>query len=304
MNRQVLALMISAALPCAALAQDEGGTPSQLHPAWSPDSERIAYLELGTDGANVRIYDLASGEAISVAEGMRGRPNPAFSPDGGHLVYDTVTVDETTGEAIWEILIHDLATGSKQAFAAGAGRIMHPQWSPDGKQISFIRFDEIGTDIFMLDLATGKVRRVTETDGYQEFHPKWRSDGKALTYDRNREIEGGQRQHQLVELDLASGQARVLLSAIPGIVFGAPSYTSDGSSVLFSTLRGTDNGIWKLDLAGDSKGVLRRDGDGERTGGAKLSPDGKWLAFHAADEGAFSIYLAAPDGSQEQRIDG
>jgi Tol biopolymer transport system component len=59
-----------------------------------------------------------------------------------------------------------------------------PAWSPDGRRIAFARAGENGADLYVLELATGRVDRLTESPAVVEAHPDWSPDGRRIAFSR------------------------------------------------------------------------------------------------------------------------
>ena len=56
-----------------------------------------------------------------------------------------------------------------------------PTWSVDGSRIAFLRDDSSDLDIWVLDIETGDVQPIVETDAI-ELDPIYSSDGEFLYY--------------------------------------------------------------------------------------------------------------------------
>lgn len=62
---------------------------------------------------------------------------------------------------------------------------INPDWSPDGKRLVFQSERTGGTDIYIVEVKTGKVVRVMD-DPAPDTHPSWSPDGKRITFDSAR----------------------------------------------------------------------------------------------------------------------
>lgn len=144
-----------------------------------------------------------------------------------------------------------------------------PKISPDGKSVAFMRsrqewvsFRNWGEwDIWLLELKTRKATRLAE-HGTQ---PSWTGDGKAVVFQRSG--------NQVVQVDLATGQERVLLGARPHLAWTDPSLDPAGGKRLAVTVRGKRRNTSLFPLpTGKEKRVA---------GGCQLAfvPDGKWLVL-------------------------
>ncbi|GHE97147.1 hypothetical protein GCM10014715_61790 [Streptomyces spiralis] len=69
----------------------QGGTPtpltSGLQPAYSPDGTKLAFTRQASDGPQVFVRDLASGNETQITDDLGGVMYPSWSPDGSKLAY-------------------------------------------------------------------------------------------------------------------------------------------------------------------------------------------------------------------------
>ena len=165
-----------------------------------------------------------------------------------------------------------------------------PSWSPDGRRLAYVGYSHTPsgagahTDLYVLDLASGKRRRVTN-DVLFEATPSWSPDGTKLVYTANG-LAGNGRDPLIVSL--AGGKPRRLVSTAR--YEGSPRWSPRGGRILF------------LSAIGDLY-VIRPDGTGERrllreVSGAQWSPTGREIELVRAD----GLYRARPDGTNVRRI--
>ena len=145
---------------------------------WSPDGKTIAYsckkktgLAYATStNSDIYLYNPETGKTTNFTEGMMGYDlNPVYSPDGQMIAWESMERDGYEADKN-RLFIADLKTGTKKDFTVSFDQnVKGLTWSKDSKSIWFIS-DIHGTDeIFRLDLADGKISRITNgVHDYQE----------------------------------------------------------------------------------------------------------------------------------------
>ena len=95
---------------------------------------------------------------------------PALSPDGRRCVYARATSGNV------DLYLKEIGGGDAINLTPDSpGRDMMPDFSPDGERLVFTS-ERDGGGTFVMELATGAVRRVTELSG----NPTWMPDGRAI----------------------------------------------------------------------------------------------------------------------------
>lgn len=171
------------------------------------------------------------------------------------------------------------------------GRLMgfrgfeYPAMSPDGRRIAFFAEVDGDHDIYLMDLRSGEIERLTTNDRW-DATPVWTPDGKRLVYQS--EIDGNR---EIVSLDLATGR-QANLTKDPA-EDSHPKVSSDGRFIVFDSNRATP-GSTGVDVAGanyeiyrmalDGSGVERLTDHGSWDTYGDLSPDGRYLAWRRVVE--------------------
>lgn len=160
----------------------------------------------------------------------------------------------------------------------------YPALRWDGKQVAFSssvasRKGPPQKDIFIMDIATRKTKRMTNTPE-DKITLNWSPDGKKIAYARY--VMG---QPEIFVLDLAT-EASTRITYDPGEDLN-PTWTSDSKYILFSSDRDdTVNvagerlfGIYMVDAEGktESKQLIYK--ARFTMGSPSVSPDNKWVAY-------------------------
>jgi TolB protein len=151
------------------LFHDRGaGDSSKSEPSWSPDGHSLAYIE-GIGDGEIRIYDFALKVSRRIPS-TSGGPlvhAPAWSPDSKLLAFSNHCFGNCK-PTIW--IVQRDGHGLKRAVHDG----LRPAWSPDGKELAFDSNRDGDFEIFVLTLATGKVRQLTHNH-VNDSSAIWRS---------------------------------------------------------------------------------------------------------------------------------
>src|SRR6185436_16883751 len=153
-------------------------------PIFAPDGHTIAFTRSGWEEAAIWTIDLASGVQLQWTPYRQGLEYVAssFSPDGTTLLATRFDSHRTGhGEPV---ALH-LDTGRITRLLNGGFK---PVYSPDGSKIALFR--NVGhrrtSDLFVLDVASGALRRLTRTPHKDERSASWDPSGERIAFVRFR----------------------------------------------------------------------------------------------------------------------
>lgn len=161
-----------------------GGT-EQIN--WSPDGKTIAYTckkKVGKEYAtstnsDIYLYNLETGATTNLTEGMMGYDiNPVFSPDGQKIAWESMARDGYEADKN-RLFVADLKTGEKKDYSVSFDQnVQGLTWTADSKSIYFISDIHATDEIFRLDLADGKLSRIT--DGVHNYQNVFIADNQLV----------------------------------------------------------------------------------------------------------------------------
>ena len=153
-------------------------------PVLSPNGRTLAIL---TDLPNptvgdvvLKLYDIKTGKLTNPnlpEVAPLGHQDPAWRPDGKVLAYVYNNRDGANGTP--QIFAYTVATGRAQPIS-GPG-YLHPSWSPDGKYLAVTKTSAYGTDIAILNAATGSEVSLLTDDG-SSWGPVWSPAGDQIAF--------------------------------------------------------------------------------------------------------------------------
>ncbi len=139
--------------------------------AVTPDGTKVAFAARTENRRNqgnlseIYLLDVASGDIRRLTENEAPEGNLQWAPDGRRLAYDA------PGDAGWElrlekIWVMDTSTGEHHMLSGGFdGNIGTRAWTPDGTGLLFGGLQHTSSNLYRVDVATGKVTQLTHAEG-------------------------------------------------------------------------------------------------------------------------------------------
>jgi Tol biopolymer transport system component len=243
------------------------------------------------------------GDAFPLAEGAyRGTNAPFSASANGSLAY---VGQETPGDS--QLILVD-RSGRQLAEMGPAGEYRNVDLSPDGRYVAFDRGGYVsGTDLFVLDLERGSLESITATAG-TDAAPIWSPDGRQIAYLSSRDPAGGTASATNITAgNLYHRGVGVVASETLLLKTDAGKTPTDWSRNGYLAYTSRDD-VWALLLpgTGDPKPPLRVTETPFVESNARISPDGRWIAYQSNESSSGSqeeVYVQSfPQAGGRQKV--
>jgi len=246
--------------------------------------------------------------------------NPVWSADGSKIAsaagraLDGTDADNTNGTRnVWEVNSDGSGATHLTGLTASGTSVDFPVWSPDGSKIAFQSARNLdGSDSlspnFIINIwvvnsdGSGSATALTKTtlNGTSNESPVWSPDGSKIVFASARKLDGsnavntnGTKNIWLMNANGSGITPLTKLTAV-GADSDVPSWTADGSKVVFQSGRALDGSdavnthgtgnVWLINADGSGATALTKLTNSvfESVGNAKASPDGNKIVFASA----------------------
>ena len=230
-------------------------TGNHIHPTWSPDGRRLAFLRFSGRESGICQIPAQGGveQRLLAIDPSRMGNGLDWSPDGGFLVYACRTSMNTP--AVIRLLSLEDRENRQISFppeiTLGDDG---PRISPDGRWVAFRRsFSYTASDIFIIPSAGGRQKRVT-LDNQEITDLAWSPDGSEIIFSSGRGGGPG----RLLRTQLRGGESR----SIPRVGGDAASIavSKKGRRLAYAKW-GTSAGLLKDGIPGKEGQAAKRPGE-------------------------------------------
>jgi TolB protein len=219
---------------------------SAFSPAWSSDGTMIAYTSFQKGKPDIYVKNLVTG-TVTLLTAVKGTNiTPAWVPGSTDIA---AALSYNGGMGIYlltrEGKIRNRITNKWSEW----GIEMAPCFSPDGKNMAFVSNRSGNPQIFVQNLDSGSVRRLT----YQGKHnttPSWSPNGKKVAY-TGRSSNG---LNDIYVIDANGGAPEQLTSGAGDNE--SPAWAPDGSMIAFSSTREGPSKIFVMNANGSEQRKL------------------------------------------------
>ena len=214
-----------------------------LAPVAAPDGSGVVFTALGD-----LWWREPNGELEQLTADAFVERDPAFSSDSRYLAFIS---DRSGSMQIW---IRDRTTGADRQVTNSALGMRYPTFSPNAEHLAYQKVGRTGMwdyTAHILDLASGKERRLRQAPGLWPEQMSWSADGRFLTVAALTPFSGRYRPgvNRLIRLDTDDGPAQELLLPPGQFVDFGPVAAPDGSRLALII----NGALWIVPVAADGQ---------------------------------------------------
>lgn len=271
---------------------------------------QIAFASQRTGIPQIHIINVDGTGLRQITNEQDGACQPDWSPDGKRLVYVSPCPQKQDFYKGSSLYIIDANGENRIALPTSLGGDFEPAWSPDGKRIAFTSLRDGYMEIYMINLETNLVTRLTRAQdiarGVYARMPAWNPIGFQIAYVLKR---AGTSQIWVTtdgNAYLSKPNEQLAQTGNETNDF-LPVWTRDGQFVLFSqtNFEGTAP-AWLMSLRYEerqTKQAVRLPIESLPIVDVSISPDGFWMVFESwPDSLNHDIYITTLTGANRIRL--
>jgi len=266
---------------------------------------QIAFASLRSSLPQIYTMGLDRTNLVQLTKLDTGACQPSWSPDGSKLVFTSPCrgrgdfLDGDYSDSSLFVMNAD-GTGIQQLMNV-PGADFDPDWSPDGKQIAFTSIRDGNKQIYVLDMDSLAVTRLTNLDvNIENSQPSWSPDGKKIAYLVKRVGT-----YQIWVMS-NTGKDNVQIAHSGQALWDyLPAWSSDGKVILFSERHTSGNPRpWLMSIQyADGGTPARLSYFPTPIEDVEFSPDGLWILSEGMDnDGNRDVYLMTITGGSRLRL--
>jgi WD40 repeat protein len=308
--RRTCAPVLEAATPSSEIGRlviGGGGFGNDLNvgPSLSPDGRRLAFLSSRSlFSIDLYVADTTTGRVVRKLTSTASSPHfsslqfiysaGAWDADSRRLAVATVVSGRPA------LAIFDVESGrtERELPISTVDEIFNPTWAPDGRAIAFTGMRQGLTDLYLFDLRTSALRRLTN-DPWADLQPAWSPDGRQIAFVTDRfssdlpSLAIGA--YRLALLEVESGAVHPL----PAFDIGShlsPQWSPDGTEIYFvSNPHGVPN-LFRLTVASGERTPLTNvptgiSGITSSSPAISVSQRSGMIAFSVYERSLYNIYV-------------
>jgi len=249
-------------------------------------STRIAMCGTRTGKKELYLCDADGGGMIQLTHDKNLSISPRWTPDGKKLTYTSYL------RRFPDVYMITLASGQRKAIASYPGLNTGAAVSPDGRDCALILSRDGNPELYIKNLQSGKLTRLTRTRAAVEASPSWSPDGSRIVY-----VSDQSGRPQLYIIARSGGRPRRLTSR--GTENVAPDWGPNGL-IAYSSRIGRR---YQINLINpETLEITTFNTDGADYEDPSWAPDGRHLACSRSERYHSQVYLLDMLGDPPVRL--
>ncbi|MGB3897582.1 MAG: Tol-Pal system beta propeller repeat protein TolB [Mesorhizobium sp.] len=270
---------------------------------------RVSREADGRIRAEYRLWDTYAGQQLS---GEQFFGNDSNKRRIAHIIADAI-YERLTGEKGYfdtrvvfidesgaknsrqkRLAIMDQDGANVRYLSNGKSIVLTPRFSPNRQEITYMSYESGQPRVYLLQIETGQRELVGNFPG-MTFAPRFSPDGQKVIMSLMRD-DGNS---NIFAMDLRSRNTTRLTDSVA--IDTSPSYSPDGSQIVFTSDRGGGSGRSQIYVMGADGSNPHRISFGQGVYSTPVwSPRGDIIAFTKQTGGQFQIGVMRTDGSGER----
>lgn len=150
-------------------------------PQISRDNQKMIFLHFNAENNQTKVIvkNIASGEEFVLGGFQKMAYRPTFSPDGNQVIYAVMHENSS----YYDIYLYDLQNFNNQKIIPKLSLNSSPSFSPDGKKIVFSATQNNLDDLYIYNLSSDKMKKITANGGYQ--NAIWSKNSNLIGFVKN-----------------------------------------------------------------------------------------------------------------------
>jgi Tol biopolymer transport system component len=202
---------------------------------------------------------------------------PRWSPDRSRIAFGS-----QVGGDHWELWVMNVNGAKPRFLATQIVAKGFRQWSHDGTRIIFAAKVDDNIEIFSVEVASGRLKRLTRSPG-EDSDPTWSPDDSHIAFSSTRD---GNSEIYMMRADGTDPRRLTNHAALDR----SPVWSPDGSRIAFISARAGDRDVYLVRV--EDGRMERLTTDAHATNDAlRWSPDGSYIAVQTAVRDNYDIQL-------------
>ena len=283
--------------------RETAGGELNVSPELSPDGSKVMFFsERDLFSIDLFLADAATGRIIRKVTDTATDPHfeslqflssaGAWDPTGARFVFPGIS----KGQPVLTIVDVNSGKRDREIRLKDVDEVLNPTWSSDGNRIAFSGLIGGLTDLFVYDLTTSALRRLTN-DAFAELDPAWAPDGRRIAFATDRfttdlqTLDSGYL--RIAVMDIASGEVRNA-GGFADAKNISPQWTRDGRSLFFLSDRQGITNVYRMSADGGGEPMQLTNLLTGVSGITALSPAmsaaGGRVIFSAYEDDGYNVY--------------